>query len=90
MTEDTSGCYKIIRHFLEHKPLSDVFEIFDNILTGLQWPFDVFESFLCTGVTFVSFSKDGNVDCAIESFRLVKIKSTNKSDLFLISLALKG
>ena len=47
---------------------------------------DVFEYFLCTGVIFVSFIKDGNVDCAIESFRLVKIKPTNKSELFLISL----
>ena len=35
---------------------------------------------------FGSFSKGGNVDCAIESFRLVKIKLTNKSELFLISL----
>ena len=33
---------------------------------------------------FASFSKEGNVDCAIETFRLVKIKSTNKSELFLI------
>ena len=33
---------------------------------------------------FASFSKEGSVDCAIETFRLVKIKSTNKSELFLI------
>ena len=43
-------------------------------------------SFLCDGVIFASFSKDGNVNCDIESFRLVKIKLTNKSELFLISL----
>ena len=55
------------------------------------WPIMVykyfaFESFSCTRVIFASFSEDGNVDCAIESFRLVKIKSTNKSELFLINL----
>ena len=43
-------------------------------------------SFLCDGVIFASFSKDGNVNCDIESFRLVKIKLTNKSELFSISL----
>ena len=41
--------------------------------------------FLCSGVIFANFSKDGNVDCAIEPYRLVKIKSTNKFELFLIS-----
>ena len=29
-------------------------------------------------ISLDSFSKDENVDCAIESFRLVNIKSTNK------------
>ena len=43
-------------------------------------------SFLCDEVIFASFSKDENVNCDIESFRLVKIKLTNKSELFLISL----
>ena len=47
---------------------------------------DVFESFLCPGVIFVSFSKERNVDYATESLRLVKTKSTDKSELFLISL----
>ena len=46
----------------------------------------MFESFLCTEVIFTSFSKDRNVDYPIELFRLVKIKSTNKAELFLISL----
>ena len=48
--------------------------------------FDVYESFLCTGVILATFSTYGNVDCAIKSFRLVKIISTNKSELFLVGL----
>ena len=32
------------------------------------------------------FNKDGNVDCTTESFRLIKIKSTNKSELFFVSV----
>ena len=67
----------IFRHLLEHKPLINFWN--DNILTGLQWSFDVFESFLCTGVISATFSKEGNVNSAIESFRLVKIKSTKFS-----------
>ena len=45
-----------------------------------------FRDYLCTVVIFANFNKDGNVDWAIESFRLVKIKSANKSELFSISL----
>ena len=48
--------------------------------------FRCFRVCFCTGAIFASFIKEGNVDCAIESFRLVKIKSTNKSELLLISL----
>ena len=33
---------------------------------------------------FSNFSKDGNIKWAIDSFRLVKLKSTNKSELSLI------
>ena len=41
---------------------------------------------MSTGVIFANFSKGRNIYYAIESFRLLKIKSTNKSELFLISL----
>ena len=45
--------------------VSCIFEIFDNVLTG--WlSLDVFESFLCTGYIFVSFSKYRNGDGTIE------------------------
>ena len=57
--------------------LSYIFQIFWPII--IFWCFRVF---LCTEVIFASFSEDENVDCAMESFRLVKIKSTNKYELF--------
>ena len=63
----------------------DLFDVFESFYV-LGWSFRCFRVFLCTGFIFSRFSKEENVDCAIESFRLVKIKSTNKSELFLTSL----
>lgn len=42
--------------------------------------------FLCTGVTFASFSERGNMDRAIKLFRLVKAKSAKKPELLLVQL----
>ena len=53
--------------------VSYIFEIFDNIIINLN-DLLMFSSLFHVLGLFASFSKDGKIDYAIESIRLVKIK----------------
>ena len=61
-------------------------EIFDKILTCLQFSFELFEFYIWADVILASFNFDRITDCSMHLLRLIKISSAKISSLSLINL----
>ena len=62
--------------------------MFDNIITGMQLFFALFESFLGTGVISALFNSVGYEEVLIQQLKFEKIKSPNEfSFIFLVGIS---